>query len=248
MEMNRDQSRIYYSPKDEERFGARTARAVDVTEKSVPGIFKFCRENRIELLIARCRASEIRAAQALEREGCFLADTLVRYVRNLVKIPIPELSGRFAVRPAAEEEDAAVGRIAADAFNGYGGHYQADERLAHVPAAEIYASWAVNSCRHRDHIHDVLVAELRGKVVGFITVRLNSPAEGEGHLAGAASAAGKRSLVMRDLSIGSMNWFRSRGATRCIASLLITNRVMQKIMSRLDFEPGEFYYTFHRWF
>ncbi len=240
--------RVGYSPADEKRFGIRTARAEGVTEDTVAGVIEFCRNNRVELLIARCHTSEIRTAQALEEAGCRLADTLIHYVRNMIRIPLPPLPPGISIRPVEKGEEKLVGEIAADAFGDYGGHYQADARLAHVPAAEIYSSWAVNSCLNRDRLHDVLIAEYRGEPAGIITVRLNNPSEGEGPLAGVATSAGKRSLILRALSIGAMRWFRSRGATRCVASLLITNRVMQKIMSRLDFEPEQSYYTFHKWF
>ncbi len=248
MATDQNEFRIDYSPEDEKRFGARTARAVGIRENDVARALDFCRENRIELLIARCSTAEIGAARALERAGGRLADTLIYYSRNMIRIPIPPLPEGISIRPVAEGEDTIVAKIAADAFRGYGGHYQADERLAHVPSAEIYSSWAVNACRNRDRIHDVLIAEYRGDPAGFSTVRLNNPAEGEGPLAGVATSAGKRSLILRALAIGAMNWFRSRGASRAVASVLITNRVMQKIMSRLDFEPDQSYYTFHKWF
>lgn len=246
-ESNRGPVRVEYSPEDEKRFGVRTARAVEVTEDSLPEILEFCRENRIELLIARCEVSEIRAAQALEREGCFLTDTLVRYVRNLVKHPVPELPGGITVRPINRDEEETVGQIAADAFRDYGGHYRADGRLARVPASEIYASWAVNSCRKRDRSREVLVAEYRGEVAGFTSVQLTGSAESDCPLGGVAPSAGRRSMIMRALSIGSMNWARSRGASRQFVSMLITNRVMQKILIRLDFEPEDAHYTFHGW-
>lgn len=240
--------RVDYSPADEERFGIRTARAEGITESSLAEVLDFCRDNQIELLIARCLTSEIRAAQALEEVGGRLTDTLIHYVRNMLKIPIPPLPPGISIRPVARGEEKLVGKIAGDAFSDYGGHYQADQRLAHVATTDIYSSWAINSCLHRDWTHDVLIAEYRGDPAGFMTVRLNNPAEGEGPLAGTATSAGKRSLILRALSIGAMNWFRSRGASRAVASLLITNRVMQKIMSRLDFEPNQSYYTFHKWF
>lgn len=248
MNTENENFRIYLSSQDRDTFGVRTARATGITERDLPVVLDFCRENKIDLLFARCRTADIRAAQALEKEGCLLADTLIHYVRNMIKTPIPPLPEKVSIRPIRNGEEKIVKKIAADAFREYGGHYQADERLAHIHSSKIYSSWAVNSCLNRDHTHDVLISEYRGSIVGFITVRLNSPREGEGPLAGVITSAGKRSLILSALSIGAMNWFRSRGASRCIASLLITNRVMQKIMSRLGFEPGESYYTFHRWF
>ena len=244
----KDEPQVCYSPEDEKQFGVRTARATNVTEESIREALDFCRDKKIELLIARCNTMDIQAAQGLEKEGCLLADTLIDYVRNLVRTTIPPPPDKISTRLIREGEEKIVEEIAADAFRGYGGHYQADNRLAHVKPSEIYSSWALSSCLNRDHTHDVLVSEYNGSIVGFMTVRLNSPREGEGPLAGVVTSARNRSLILRALSIGAMNWFRSLGASRCVASLLLTNRVMQRIMSRLDFEPGESYYTFHKWF
>lgn len=246
--MKNENFQISLSPQDKDKFGVRTARATEVSERDWPAILDFCRKNSIDFLIARCRTTNIRAAQVLEKEGCLLVDTLIHYVRNMIKIPIPPVPSQFPVRPIRVGEEKIVEKIAADAFRDYGGHYQSDERLPHIHSSKIYSSWALNSCFSRDHIHDVLICEYHGDIVGFITVRLNNPREGEGPLAGVITSTAKRSLILSSLSIGAMHWFRSKGASRCIASLLITNLVMQKIMSRLNFEPGESYYTFHKWF
>jgi hypothetical protein len=85
-----DDFNVVLSPLEEARFGYRTARAKGVTSKNLPLVLDFCRNNRIQFLIARCHVNDIQAAQAMEKEGFFLTDTLVYYRRNLLQpIPLP---------------------------------------------------------------------------------------------------------------------------------------------------------------
>lgn len=240
--------RVHLSPPDREKFGIISARAEDISEENLAEVFDFCRREKVEFLIARCRADEFRAAQALARKGGVLADTLVVYLRNLVRTPIPEVSGRCAVRKIREGEEEKVRTVAEEAFRDYGGHYLADERLPGAESGEIYSSWAGRFLRDRSKSREVIVAEKNGEIIGFNLVRMNGPEEGEGILEGVSPRAGRRSLVQRDMAIGAMNWARKRNAIRMLASIALTNIVMQKIIIRLGFEPYRSYHTFHLWF
>ena len=199
---------IYLSPQDKKKFGILTARAVEITEGDCGKVFDFCRNEKVEFLIARCQTTNIRVVQALEKEGAFLVDTLVLYLRNLIKTPIPEVTGKYTIREIRDGEEEAVRTVAREAFQDYGGHYQADDRLARVGSGEIYSSWAYNAAQNRDRDHGVIVAEKGGKIIGFILVRMNNPAEGEGTLEGVSPQEGKRSLVQRDMAISAKNWAR----------------------------------------
>lgn len=248
MNNNKSEFKIYLSPADKNRFGVKTARAVEVTERDIPAIFDFCRQNQIEFLIARSQCHEIKAAQALEKEGGVLVDSLILFWRNLLLNPIPATSGNYIIREIRDGEADTVKAVAWEAFQDYGGHYQSDERLDIAASGDIYSSWAYNEALNRDRDHTVIVAEKKDTIIGFTLVRMNTPAEGEGTLEGVLPTEVKRSLVQRDMAIGAKNWARSRGANRFIASVMLTNTVMQKIILRLGYEPFRSYYTFHKWF
>ncbi len=248
MAMNSQEPLVCLSPVDQDRFGIRTARAEQITIVTLPRVMEFCRREKVTLLITRCPTTDIRVAQALEKEGSLLTDTLILYRRNLIRPPIPEISGKFIIRMMKVGEEDTVKTVAEKAFHDYGGHYQADERLAKIGSGEIYSSWAYNTALSRDHDHDVVVAEQNGEIIGFTLIRMNNPAEGEGILEGVSPSIGKRSLVQRDMALGAKNWARSRGAVRFLASVLLTNTVMQKIISRMGYEPYRSSYTFHKWF
>ena len=245
--MSSTTDKIYLSSIDEERFGIRTARATKVTLEMIPSMIDFCDDNSVSLLIARSLASELRVAQALEREGFILMDTLVYYQRNLTNTAIPSDSGKVTVRPIGPGEEDKVKIVAAEAFRGYFGHYHADDRLDRSKCDEVYISWAFLSCVSRDVADEVLVADLDGCIIGFATLRLNSQEEGEGVLFGITpSAQGKG--IYRSFMISGMEWCFSKGTKRMIVSTQITNIAVQKSWTRLGFEPSYAYYTFHKWF
>ena len=175
-------------------------------------------------------------------------DTLVYYAQNLAAGEIPPDTSNVLVRPVrrGEEEDM-VQAVAADSFRGYFGHYHADSRLDRKKCDEAYTSWALLSCTRRDVADEVLVADLDGSIVGFATLRLNTPDEGEGVLfAVAPSTQGEG--IYRSFMIHGMRWCLSKGATRMVVSTQITNTAVQKVWTRLGFEPSHAHYTFHKWF
>lgn len=238
---------VALSSVDEERFGVRIARAPDLTLGDLSVVLNFCRANQVAMLIARCSASEFRTTQAMEREGFLLMDTLLYFVRHLVHVPIPEIRGNVQIRPVRPGEEDSVGLVAAAAFEGHAGHYHADDRLDPKKSTEGYMSWTRQACISSDIAAQMLVAEQDGSIAGFYAMRFNSPQEVEG-VVGAVAPAAQRQGVFRSLMIGGMDWSLAQGATRMIASTLITNLGVQKAWVRLGFEPSHAVYTFHKWF
>ena len=137
--MSAEQPQVYLSAIDQERFGIRTARASNVTVDGLSSAIDFCRTNNVVLLIARCITSEIKSAQAMEQHGFNLMDTLVYYARNLLKTQIPPDTGQVLVRSIRQGEEDTVKIIAAESFQGYFGHYHADNRLDREKCDEVYS-------------------------------------------------------------------------------------------------------------
>jgi GNAT superfamily N-acetyltransferase len=232
---------------DEARFGVRTARANRVIASSLPEILDFCEANAVELLIARCPATEIRTVQLLEAQGFVLMDTLVYFVRDLAGRPIPLDTGSVTVRAYRPGEEAGVRAVAREAFRGYAGHYHADPRLEPAKCDEAYVSWAERSCVSPGVADAVLVAVSEDTIEGFLTLRLNNPDEVEGVLNGVLPEVQGRGIY-RSLLIRGMEWSLGRGARSMLISTQLTNTAVQKVWTRLDFELNNACYTLHKWF
>ena len=91
------------------------------------------------------------------------------------------------------------------------------------------------------------MAEFKGAIIAFATLRIVSPEEGEGVLFGVARAFQGQGIY-RGLIINGMRWCASRGVLKMTVSTQITNIAVQKVWARLGFEPLSSFYTFHRWF
>lgn len=238
---------MHLSQVDEDRFGVRTARAFIRTEESLPALLEYCHQQQVKFLIVRCPTTALHTAQGLESVGCRLMDTLIYYKRNLLKQAIPDLPSAPHIRSIHPEDVAAVQQVAEQSFKGYFGHYHADPRLDPAKCDQGYVSWAVRSSVSREVADDVLVAEAQGDILGFATLRLNSPAQGEGVLFGVAPKAQGQGIY-RSLMIHAMDWFLRHAAEEMIVSTQITNIAVQKVWTRVAFEPGFSHYTFHKWF
>jgi GNAT superfamily N-acetyltransferase len=238
---------VELSEVDEQRFGVRTAIARHVTVSDVDAILEFCVAHDVRLLIARSPATDLAAAQALESAGGRIMDTLVYYRRRL-DTPLPNDVGAINVRPVRRESEAStVAAVAAEAFGGYYGHYHADPRLPGSECDAAYVSWAERSVREPDVAAEVLVGELDGAIVGFATLRLNSPEEAEGVLFAVAVAAQGRGLY-RSFMVRGIEWAAAAGAETMVVSTQVTNIAVQKVWVRVGFEPAYSSYTFHHWF
>jgi GNAT superfamily N-acetyltransferase len=240
--------KVALSSLDTERWGVVTARANDVRRDDVGALEAFCRESAVGLLIARCSTEELPAAQAMERAGYSLMDTLVYYGRDVSSAPPVEPSdGEPVVRSVKPGEEEAVRDLARVAFRNYAGHYHADPRLEQGACDEVYADWAYRSCVDPSVADDVLVGALAGEIVAFATVRFNSELEGEGVLFGVGPSARGRGLYRR-LVVHAMDLCASRGRSQMVVSTQVTNVHVQKVWARLGFVPTRSCHTFHKWF
>ncbi len=237
---------VSLSPLDEERFGIRTAKALGVTTANLPEVLRFCAENDVALLIARCAADDLPAAHAMERAGFLLMDTLVYWSRDLVHKPLPE-QRTVPIRPARPEESTRIREIAAEAFRGYLGHYHADERLDNEKCDEVYADWAYRCCISREFADEVLVAEIAGRIAGFATVQLDSAEKSEIGLTATATEA-RRQGVHSSLMLGCLEWSQGQGAHTTIISTQIHNIAAQRSWAKAGLQPSFALYTFHKWF
>ena len=237
---------VTLSALDKERFGIVTAKEPLFTVGTLQDTLRFCQENGVQMLIARCACEDFPAAQSMEKAGGRLMDTLVYYLRDLDR-PLPERDPNVVVRPLRAGDAPGVSRVATECFRGYIGHYHADPRLDRAKCDEVYISWAERSCLDRAVASTVLLAEIGEQIVGFLTILERSPDEQEIILNGVDPAFQRRGIY-RALAVAAMAHARSSGAKRLTISTQLINIAVQKTWSRLGFELLRAYYTFHLWF
>ena len=240
-------SEVYLSELDEKRFGIKVAKAMNITAAKLPHIMKYCSDNDVSLLIARCKTTEIISVQEMEKEGFILMDTLVYYNRDIQNKLIPQDEEKKRIRILGQGEEKRVREIAAGAFRDYFGHYHMDTRLSRQACDDIYTDWAYRTCVSKNVADLVLVAELNNIIVGFMALKVNGRYECEVIL-NAVLPEAQRKGIYRSMMIEGMRYFKSQGVKNIIVSTQIMNIAAQKVWTRLGFELIQSYYTFHKWY
>lgn len=240
-------SRYYLSKLDEIRFGIRTAKADNISQGLVPDLLEFCYKNKVELLIARCSTQQIQTIHILEQEGFNLMDTLVYYIFNIERTSIQLSIKDILIRPFKQGEEIQIKFVAEHAFKDYFGHYHADPRLDKKKCDEVYVSWAYRSCIEEDVADEVLVAIHDNSIVGFVTLKMKTPYEGE-CIHGGVMPDLQGKGIYQSFIIRALEWCKVKGANKMIVSTQINNIAVQKVWSRLGFEFDHAEYTFHKWF
>jgi ribosomal protein S18 acetylase RimI-like enzyme len=244
--MSSDSSDVFISDIDTERFGIKTARVIGLTTDRLPSILDFCAKKQVTLLIARCNLTDLEAAQAMEKEGFLLMDTLVYYNLDLTRRTVPADNGVARVRPAGIHEEEGMILVAKESFRGYCGHYHADQRLDNHKCDEAYVDWARKAFASRDS-ENFLVGDIEGTIVGFGVLRMNNPDEGEMFLGGIhPHFQGQR--IYHSFLCKAMEWCLSKNAKKMIISTQLKNISVQKVLIKLGFELSRGYYTYHKWF
>ncbi|MGB5217646.1 MAG: GNAT family N-acetyltransferase [Smithella sp.] len=245
--MNSVAADFFISDIDRERFGFKAARVNGITADTLADVLNFCAGEKVELLIARCCMSDLVAAQAMEKKGFQLMDTLVYYTRDLTRQPIPSDSGVAHFRPVLKEEEGEVISVAKASFEDYFGHYHADPRLDNLQCNEVYIDWARKAFASRGADENFLVAEIGGKIVAFGVFRMNSPDEGELFLGGVHPDYQGQGIYLSFLC-RAIEWCLSKKAKRIVISTQLNNIAVQKVLTKSGFEISRGYYTFHKWF
>jgi len=119
-------------------------------------LLQFARSTDLDLLIVRCPVEAVAAAQALERSGAFLTDTLV-YYRGPTSGFVLSAAPSPSVRLCQEADRESLQATARASFAGFFGHYHADPRLDPIAATEGYVEWASSALA--DAASVVLVSE-----------------------------------------------------------------------------------------
>jgi GNAT superfamily N-acetyltransferase len=232
-----------YSALDSKRFGIRVFRGRVDSVAAVAELMQFSRSADLDLLIVRCPVEAVATAQALERAGGVLTDTLV-YYRGPTSRFAPSPGPASGVRLCQEADRAALEAIARASFTGFFGHYHADPRLDQAAATEGYVEWASSALA--DALSVVLVSETEGRLSGFLTAKKLDAKTWEILLNGVAPEFQRRGIyaaLFREIGCRA----RAQGASEVLVSTQLSNLAPQKVWTRAGLELDHALYTFHWW-
>jgi GNAT superfamily N-acetyltransferase len=241
--------RLHFEERERARFGYRMAR-LTLDSACEPAdaekIMEMCRSSSVEMLTLRVPTDKIALVQALEALEFRTMDCLVYYECRTEDLSAVKTS-TVEIREATAEDATAVAEVARLCFSTYFSHYHADARLDRVKVSEAYIDWAQRSCADREVASCVYVPIVDKTVAGFITLRQNSPTEGEGVL-NAIHPSFAGAGIYGQLITRSKQWCQENGMNRMVISTQIDNLKAQRAWSNRGFHLYKSYYTFHRWF
>lgn len=122
---------------------------------------------------ARIDVRDIGTVHALEANGFRLMDTIITFAFNFRICQIPQLEDRCSLRLATSDDEEALLRIAATSFSNArvsGDRFHADPDLPTDKSDTLYVEWVRNSLEGKS-ADAVIVAEMGGKPVGFVTLQ-----------------------------------------------------------------------------
>ena len=232
-----------YSALDSKRFGIHVFRGRVDNVATVAELLQFARSADLDLLIVRSPVEALAVAQALERAGAILTDTLV-YYRGPTSKFAPSPAPSCDVRLGQEADRTALQAIARASFAGFFGHYHADPRLDPAAATEGYVQWASSALADASSV--VLVSETDGQLSGFLTATKLDAKTWEILLNGVAPEFQRRGIYAALFSeIGCRA--RAQGASQVLVSTQLANLAPQKVWTRAGLELDHALYTFHWW-
>jgi hypothetical protein len=127
---------------------------------------------KIRHLSLRVDFENIELIHALEKHGFRLMDSLVVYAFQKGKNHLPKIRPRYDLRLYRSEDFDAVDDIATTCFKDYPGRFTVDPHISKQRARTFYRQWAKNCCKGT-MAEEVLVAERKGHVIGFLAYGCN---------------------------------------------------------------------------
>jgi len=208
---------------------------------------KKCEEDRIECLYYLCDCNDPESVQLAEKEGFHFVDIRITFsqdVRSRIAGDPCALPGGLRVRPARGEDKPELCGIASDSY--ISSRYFFDRHFPQEVCRKFYADWISKSV---DGLfdHAVLIAEMNGKLAGYISCRHVSSNYGAIGLVGIAPEfQGQR--VGTHLVSAALQWFAERDIPFVHVVTQGRNLAAQRLYQSCGFRSEKLELWYHKWF
>ena len=237
----------FVSEWDTSHFGFKVAKLNLAMPTDISAALEFCVREGVVLLICRCNTHDTPSAHLLEQQGFLLMDTIVDSCIDLTKWKMPVEVDLSGIRWYREGDEKAIASIAREAFKGYMGHFHNDPKLAPEKSDSLYVEWAHNSCFDENLAAGVVVAELEGDVVGFLSIVPPKDGKGDFGIGGMSTRAQGKGIFPK-LYFLSFEWLKSQGVTWVQDKTVVNNYAELRVLIKVGMRPFNSLYTFHKWF
>jgi ribosomal protein S18 acetylase RimI-like enzyme len=173
-----------------------------------------------------------------------LVDVRITFENQLESAIEPRAGGSQAIiRPFIPEDHSNLRAIAKSSFRST--RFYFDSNFSESLCDALYETWTERS--YSGYADAVLVAEIGGQAVGYITCHLPDQTLGQIGLVAVRADWQGRGLG-QELVTASLHWFAERGVTQVLVVTQGRNRRAQRTFQKCGFVTQSAYLWYHRWF
>lgn len=228
-------------------FPVAQVRGDTLTRERVSHINAWCRNQSITCLYFLSRADDADTTRAAEENNFHLADIRMTFeyeFTRLLEAGRHDANGTVAVRDCVREDIGALQDIASQIYQNTRFYY--DRNFPRERCRELYETWIKRS--YEGYADTVLVAELSGKSVGYISCHLQgNPLVGKIGLVGVSGEVQGRGIG-RTLTLQALQWFRIQGASVVTVVTQGSNLAAQQLYQRCGFVSQAVGLWYHKWY
>lgn len=223
---------------DSQRFGFKVAKinSREISEININDLIN----SEYRLIIARVDSSDVELINKLESLGFRLKDNQFTMKNSEMKVSNFSVTfkNELVIRNYKDEDLNPLVDLVSTSFVGYG-HYFANKELDYNRVLEIYPDWARRSLTGVNPVEKIVVAELAGTAVGFLTFHVKMCGNEiftSGGI-GAVSSEHRGCNIFPMLLAEGLSWSTSIKAKWCEHNVLVTNVAVIRSMLKLGFTP-----------
>lgn len=224
----------------------------EIFQKLLEEIFSFCRKEGGETCHTRVAAGNIPVLHLLEQNGFQLMDILLLHGRVLSKEKdvFPLHLENCHIRPVTGQDIESLIILGHQVYSH--SHFYADPKLPKERTDRLYAEWITNSCLKKS-AQEVLVAEMEGEVVGFLTCSDFFSAQATGGCRIGSFGIMAVNAKCRNRGIGTLClsagifWFLDR-ADYLHTGTHVNNYPIQRALTKVGFKSIFAEVSLHKWF
>lgn len=238
-----------FLPWDTEFFGKRIARvnANVLDPLRLQQIMAWCAAEQIDCLYFLADSHDLVTTRLAEQQDFRLVDIRLTL---LAKIDVnantqTAPASQITMRPSQASDLPALQAIARTAYTN--SRYYADGCFSADLCNQFYETWITKSCQGYEDV--VLVAQLAGEVLGYISCKLvpGNALQGQIGLVGVADHAQGRG-VGQTLLKAALAWFAEQAVQEVLVVTQGRNIAAQRIYQRAGFLTSNVQLWYHKWF
>ena len=206
-------------------------------------VITWCRNNKIECLYLLDDSDHAETTRLAEDNLFRLVDIRVTLEMTLRSISTVQGVFQGAVRLSMPQDVPALRAIARTSYHDSRFYY--DQNFPRPLCDALYETWIEKSCH--GYADSVLVAELSGRPVGYISCHLLGQRKGKIGLIGVVSDSQGKGIGQRLIS-ESLRWFSMQGVEHVTVVTQGRNRRAQSSYQRCGFITRSVQLWYHKWF